>query len=424
MAGEEELSHLPGLLRDRVELVESAVEEPPHPSIYRFLMEEGTRSVIEEYLRRKKAVAAKSSIQKNMAARLGVRHVNRDLVEELEKAFSSGELKVVGIDAGTNGLNLEVAYIPLCCAMAALCARFDIADCMPRAPERIPFWDDELAPDKHVQLLGFRLQFELVVKAARKWKPDFILFDGPFLMGWLWPPGLGGPVYKEDFEKTIKAGVKALDFCVEKGIPIIGFVKRPQGCKVAEKLAREGYLPRAVRDTVALRWLSWGTYLRPFYYVSRSQKPRDFWEVGSSMADEYFKMAKELDVELDHVSVAFTYVNTGYTFPYKIEIPEVFIDRLDEIIALLFVLRATRGIPFPIYAADLLTKVSNTTRDLFLLSLRARLAEEAERGRLSREDLEMFMPRYGESYGLSEEEFERASRSLASGRRIGGRGLR
>ena len=123
-----------------------------------------------------------------------------------------------------------------------------------------------------------------------------------------------------------------------------------------------------------------------------------------------------MGIDEEVVSIVFTYLNTGYRFPYKIEVPEPFAKELDEMVALVFALRATRGLPFPIYAADSLTKVSNTTRDLFLLSLRARLAEEVARGRLSEDDIDAFLPRHGETYGLSEERFEKTPRPPAYGR--------
>ena len=128
------------------------------------------------------------------------------------------------------------------------------------------------------------------------------------------------------------------------------------------------------------------------------------------MAEEYLNRAVQMGVDETVVSIEFTYINTGYSFPYKVEIPAPFTDRLEEIMALLLALRASRGIPFSIYVADSLTKMTNVTRDLFMLSLRTRLAEEVKKGRLSEEDVEMFLPRHGESYGLTEEEGQFSAR--------------
>ena len=416
---EEELSHLPPHLRERASLVEEAIEEPPHPFIYRVLMDEGTRHVVEEYIRRKETLRGRALPLGELERLLDVRSVDKALVEELTERFGSGELRVVGVDAGTNHLNLEIAHIPLCCAVAALCSGFDVIDNIPEIMRRVPLWDDELYPEMRTLVISYRLQFKLVVKAIERWEPDFVLFDGPFLYSQLYRRG--GKAYMRDFERTVEAGVKALGFCVEKGVPVVGFVKRPEGLSVAKKLVRKGVLKRPVRDIVALKWMRYGTYTAPFRYTSRMEakeagKRRGDRLVGSIMAEFYFKKADELGVDEEAVSIVFTYLNTGYRFPYKIEVPEPFAKRLDEIVALMFALRATRGLPFPIYAADLLTKVSNTTRDLFLLSLRARLAEEVARGRLSEDDVDMFLPRHGETYGLSEETFERMSRPTAYGR--------
>ena len=386
-------------------------------------MDEGTRHVVEEYIRKKEALRDQGTSIEALERLLDVRAVDRALVEELTERFGSGELEVVGVDAGTNHLNLEIAHIPLCCAVAALCSRFNVVDHIPEIMDRVPLWDDELYPEMRTLVISYRLQFKLVIKAIKRWEPDLVLFDGPFLYSQLYRRG--GRPYMRDFERTVEAGIRALEFCVSKGIPVVGFVKRPEGRSVAKKLVKKRLFKKPARDIVALKWLRYGTYTAPFRYTSRmeaaeAEKRNGDKLVGSIMAEFYFKKAGEMGVDEEVVSIVFAYLNTGYRFPYKIEIPEPFAKKLDEIVALMFALRATRGLPFPIYAADSLTKVSNTTRDLFLLSLRARLAEEVAKGRLSEEDVDMFLPRHGEIYGLSEESFERLSRPTAFGR---GRGL-
>jgi len=398
----EEFSTLPSSLRERIEAVEEAIEEPPHPFIYRILIDEGTKAVIEAYMRKKEALRTREESIKEMSACLGVRRVDLGLVEDVVDRFCSGELKVVGIDAGTNALNLEVAHIPLCSAVAALCVDFDVADIIPSVVKEIPLWEDEIYPDWRATVLGFGLQFDLVSKAIEKWRPDIIFFDGPFLYSQLMR-GQRRTDYWRDLEETVEKGIRALEFCIRTRTPIVGFVKRPEGCSVAKRLVEQGKLPRLVRDTVALRWMKPGYYISPLRYVGDQGEvgPRD---VYSRMAALYTELARELGVEEEVVMVLFTYMNTGHTFPYKIELPEAFSQDVEEIMAIIFALRATRGIPFPIYVADSLTKVSNTTRDLFLLSLRAYIAEKVKAGELDEEDIDMFMPRHGEVYGLREEE--------------------
>jgi len=410
LSGEVEwLSGLPSSLREQVEAIEEALEGAPHPFVYRLLMEEGTRQVIEEYKRKKEAIRARRKLIDDIRHSLGLRQADIGLVRDLSNAFGAGELKAVGVDAGVNYLNLEVAYVPLCCAMAVLCSRFDVDAYMPRAMDRIPLWDDEVYPDWRALVISYRLQFELVEKAVEAWEPDVIFFDGPFLYSQLMRGRKGTP-YWSDFERTLEEGVRALELCVSKGIPIVGFVKRPEGCSVARKLVDAGVLKRPARDTVVLKWMEFGCYLEPMRYVARPEAlgPR---EVPSRMAEEYFTRAGKMGVDEEVVSIVFTYVSTGYAFPYKIEVPEPFANRIDELVALTLALRAARGIPFPIYAADSLTKMTNTTRSLFLLSLMARLAEEVMKGGLDEEDMEMFSPRHGESYGLTEEELERGPRA-------------
>ncbi|OYT52734.1 hypothetical protein B6U66_00985 [Candidatus Bathyarchaeota archaeon ex4484_135] len=221
--------------------------------------------------------------------------------------------------------------------------------------------------------------------------------------------GRKGTSYWSEFERTLDEGVKALELCAKEGIPIVGFVKRPEGCSVAKKLVKAGMLPRPIRDTVALKWMKAGTYTSLMRYIRRTAQPGKM-EVPSRMAEEYLNRAVQMGVDETVVSIEFTYINTGYSFPYKVEIPAPFTDRLEEIMALLLALRASRSIPFPIYVADSLTKMTNVTRDLFMLSLRTRLAEEVRKGRLSDEDVEMFLPRHGESYGLTEEEGQFSAR--------------
>jgi len=409
LSGEAEwLSGLPSSLRERVEAIEEALEGAPHPFVYRLLMEEGTRQVIEEYKRKREAIRARKDLAEDVKRLLGLRQADKALVDRFSNAFEAGGLRVVGIDAGVNYLNLEVAYVPLCCAMAVLCSRFDVEDFVPRTMDRVPLWDDEIYPEWRALVVSYRLQFELVRRAVEIWEPDVVFFDGPFLYSQLMRGRKGTP-YWADFERTIEEGVRALEFCAGRDIPIVGFVKRPEGCSVAKKLLEAGALERLVRDTVVLKWMEPGTYLEPMRYVARPEAlgPR---EVPSRMAEEYFARAGKMGVDEEVVSIVFTYVSTGYSFPYKIEVPEPFSDRMDELVALTLALRSARGIPFPIYAADSLTKMTNTTRDLFLLSLRARLAEEVREGRLDEEDLEMFAPRHGESYGLTEADLERGPR--------------
>jgi len=416
----ERLSSLPSSLRERVEMIEEALESAPHPFIYRLLMDKGTKHVIEEYKRKRAVLKSKNSLERAVAKTIGIRRVDEARVEGLSDAFAIGQFSAVGVDAGVNYLNLEVAYVPLCCAIAAFCTCFDVADFIPRALERVPLWDDEIYPEWRTLVISYRLQFELVREAVECWRPDVVFFDGPFLYSQLMR-GQKGTSYWSDFERTLEEGVLTLDFCARRGVPVVGFVKRPEGCSVSKKLVKAGYLDRLIRDTVALKWMRTGYYLAPMRYVRRAGELRPH-EVPSRMAEEYFERARQLGVDEHVVSIVFTYVGTGYSFPYKLEIPEPFADRLDELVLLTLALRAARGIPFPIYAADSLTKVTNTTRDLFLLSLRARLAEEVEAGRLSEEDLDMFLPRHGESYGLMEAEFERGLARAAGSRsrRVGG----
>lgn len=409
MASEAEwLSGLPSQLRERVELVEEALEEAPHPFVYRLLVEEGTRQVIEEYKAKKEVLKVRKCLADDIKGILGTKRVDEGLVEGLERAFGSGEIRAVGVDAGVNYLNLEVAYVPLCCAVAALCSRFDVLDFMPKAMERIPLWDDEVYPEWRTLVVSYRLQFELVKEAVEAWEPDVVFFDGPFLYSQLMRGERGTP-YWVDFERAIEEGVRALHFCAEKDVPIISFVKRPEGVSVARKMLEAGVLKRPTRDTVVLKWMEHGTYLEPFRYVARGGALGRR-EVPSRMAEEYFKKAREAGIDEDEVTIYFTYVSTGYAFPYKVEVPGPFLDRMDELMALTLALRASRGIPLPIYVADSLTKMTNTTRDLFLLSLRARLAEEVEAGRLDEGDLEMFLPRHGEVYGLTESDLEGKAR--------------
>jgi hypothetical protein len=198
-------------------------------------------------------------------------------------------------------------------------------------------------------------------------------------------------------DRAVADAVEVLNTCCEADIPIIGFVKRPVGTQMARALGMR------VRDIVALRWMRFGEYVK--WCGLDKGRPRD--KLRTSVTREFKKYARERGIDEGNVEITSYYINTGYALPYRVEVPAYFEEATEKVFAALLALRASRGIPFPIYVADIYTKLTNTTRDLFVIALRSRLAEKVKSGEMSDEDIRLFELQLGEYLTLPLEEGRR-----------------
>ncbi|MEM2129546.1 MAG: DNA double-strand break repair nuclease NurA, partial [Candidatus Bathyarchaeia archaeon] len=169
---------------------------------------------------------------------------------------------------------------------------------------------------------------------------------------------------------------------------IVGFAKRTRMNQVCRSFGNSRMRDTALMDLI----LNLGEYTEP------EAKPTKGYVI-----DNYREKAAEFGVP-DQIIQKITnfyssYIRTGLTTPYRLEIPEYCLDRLEEIGTVLYTTSEEEtGIPFAINEADRLTKITTSVSNIRTLMIYAKALELVEKGEMDSKDLTMLALQHGEPW--------------------------
>lgn len=366
-----------------------------HPELYGQLIDHGT-DVILDYLKRYSEDRRK--LLDKVRGRVKIKQVN-------ERWDGAEKLLVVASDAGNNGADLRSAFAPLYAAVAVAAEGWRLVDepiCLAGKPE---VWVDEFATSERESLLAAKLQFEVSLKGVKKWMPRMLVMDGTLLLNFSFLPAAEATEdYKRDFKEAVGSAVKLLHECKNANVIVVGFVKRTRANSLCGKLGAPHLRDTALLDLVLGR----GQYTLP-------EEPME-----NPMVDRYRRFAKEelglKEEEVKEVCDIYScYIRTGYQTPYRLEVPRYCLDSLELVANLLYATSEEDGIPFCVYEADKLTKITATISNVRTLMLFSKAMELVRRGELRPEDLNLLALQYGEPWTLREEQYLKDVKALEGG---------
>jgi len=359
--------------------------ETLHADLYRMLIDEGTDVIIQklrEYnLRRKRLL-------NRIRRKIEVRRLKRD-----EKIAN---LQVVASDAGNNGVDLRSAFIPLYASTALTAEGWNIIDEPVFKAGTPDVWADEFRTQQREALLAFKIQCDVTEEAVERWKPKLVLLDGSLLLNfWLLPPLGSTRDYINDFQEALLCSVGLLHYCYSMDIPIVGFVKRTR----INHLCKKFDVPK-LRDTALMDLI-----LRLGEYTLPEDKP-----MTGRVVNKYERKAEELGIPnreiAEFTSIYSSYIRTGLTTPFRLEIPKYCLDRLEEICTLLFTTsEEENGIPFSISEADRLTKVTTSISNIRTLMIYSKALDLVRKGEMEMHDLNLLALQHGEPWALHDGEY-------------------
>lgn len=291
--------------------------------------------------------------------------------------------RVVGVDAGRNGRDYKFAYIPIYSGVAVLIENWQIVEEPLFKFGSAEVWLTEREPTRRENLLHVSLEYKLAKDSIKKWNPDYLFFDGGLVLNpKLLPIPRDTTDYKEDFLYTILNALELFELCKENRTTIIGFIKRTRMCHYCRELDI-----RPVRDVSLLNSiLREGEYTTPF-------------PIRNKVSNIYKQVAHKSG--FSHVDVYTFYIKTCKS-TYRAEVLDFSTDDVDKIASLIYTLSKTdlNGIPYPIYEADKLTKISSKTSNLHSLALYSKALDLIKSGQISQEDVNLLLPQYGEEFSL------------------------
>jgi len=366
--------------------------ETVHPDLYRDIIDYSTDLILEHL---KKYNEVRKRVIKKVREELTIRQAHRD--EELTK-----EALVVSSDAGNNGTELRSAYVPLYSSVAIATRGWNIIDEPIKMTGKGKLWSSEYRSKERESILAMKIQFDVTLKAAQKWRPKLIVFDGPLLLHWGLIPSADGfrtKGYWHDFREAAVSAMKLLRFCYESEIAITGFVKRTRSTIISSHIRGLPQKLRYIRDTVLLDLV---LRLGQYTYLE-VEHPR------GGVVNQYKIAGMEIrlsDEEVDSLTnLQSTFIRTGLTTPFRLETPQYCLKELDKIATILFTTSEETGIPFGINEADKLTKMTNTISNLRSLMLFSKALDLVNKGEMEPEDLNLLALQHGEPWTLREEEY-------------------
>jgi len=359
--------------------------ETLHADLYRMLIDEGTDVIVQqlkEYNRRRRRLLSR------IRGKIEVRRLKRD-----EKIAG---LQVVASDAGNNGVDLRSAFIPLYASTALTAKGWNIIDEPIFRAGKPDVWADEFRTQQRESLLAFKIQCEVTEEAVERWDPDLVLIDGSLLLNfWLLPPPDSTKDYIRNFQEALLSSVGLLHYCYERGIPIVGFVKRTRINHICKKFR----VPK-LRDTALMDLI-----LRLGEYTLPEDEP-----MKGRIVNSYRKKAEELGIPnreiVEFTSIYSSYIRTGLTTPFRLEIPEYCLDQLEKISTLIFTTsEEENGIPFSISEADRLTKVTTNISNIRTLMIYSKALDLVRKGEMNMHDLNLLALQHGEPWTLNDGEY-------------------
>ncbi|MEM2321021.1 MAG: DNA double-strand break repair nuclease NurA [Candidatus Bathyarchaeia archaeon] len=372
-------------MRDFLSPITSESEsETFHPRLYDKLINSGTDTIVrklKEYNERRRALL------RDLREKIPI---GRFIVEE-----SVSNLRLVASDASSNGVDLRSAFIPLY-ASAAVAAegKMIIDEPIFRVDEQ-DVWPDETRARDRESLLAFKLQFEVTLDAIERWMPRYVLLDGPLLLNfWLLPTMPGSTEeYKRDFDSAVLKLIDLLYACFKMDIPVVGFVKRTRVNDICSELG----FPR-MRDTALLdAILGLGEYTLPKIIPEKGSVPGRCRKVCHKIG------IPDREIE-DILGIHFSYAKTGFTTPFRLEVPRYCVDRLEDVGSIILATSEVDGIPFALKEADSLVRINTSLSNIRTLMIYSKALDLVKRGDLGPEDLNLLTLQHGENWVLRDGE--------------------
>ncbi|MEM3040756.1 MAG: DNA double-strand break repair nuclease NurA [Nitrososphaerota archaeon] len=377
------LERLPSDFREQYFSMFQGVEpETLHPDLYQRLIDDGTDMIIrklKEYNERRKALIDRVR-EKIKVVRL----------QQNEKVAS---MRVVASDAGNNGVDLRSAFVPLYASAALAAEGWTIIDEPIFRAGEADIWSDEFRVQDRESLLASKIQVEITEEAIEQFEPRMVFFDGTLLIHfWLLPfKGTTGE-FREDFNETIMKMIGLLHTCYERDIPIVGFVKRTRINHICTKFG----IPK-LRDTALMDLI-----LRLGEYTIPESEP-----MTGQVVKMYKRGAEKFGIP-PHIiekitNIHSSYIRTGLTTPFRLEIPEYCLGRLEEIGTVLLTTSEEEGLPFVINEADRLTKVTASVSNIRTLMIYSKALDLVRSGEMEPDDLRLLALQHGEEWAIHDE---------------------
>lgn len=355
-----------------------------HPRLYDELINLGTDTIVrklKEYNERRR------TLLRDLRGKIPIGKLT------IEEGISNSRL--VASDASNNGVDLRSAFIPLYASAAiATEGKRIIDEPMLRVDEQ-DIWPDETRARDRESLLAFKLQFEATLDAVERWKPKYVLVDGSLLLNfWLLPVMPGSTdEYRRDFDLAVLSSINLLYTCFKMDVPVAGFVKRTRVNDICSELGFPKMRDTALLDAI----LDLGEYTLP----------RAISE-GNSVLKWYKKMCYRIGMmewEIKNIlDIHFSYVKTGFTTPFRLEIPKYCIDRLGDFGSIILATSEVDGIPFALNEVDSLIRITTYLSNIRTLMIYSKALDLVKSGDLDPDDLNILALQYGEEWVLRDGE--------------------
>ena len=356
--------------------------ETIYPDLYQKLIDDGTDRILEELMRY-------NEHRKELIRACRDQIVVEDARHDEALAFNT---KIVGSDAGVNGVDLRSTYVPLYAAVAIVVEQGEIIEEPIFKPGEPEIWPNEIRTQERELLLSFKIQYQLTREAAEKWNPKYIVMDGAIVLHPRLDPGESSTEeYGNDYSDTIEAMVQLLETCRRRSIPVVGFVKRTR----LNTLCKELGFPQ-MRDTSLLSLI-----LKPGQYTRLEPRLAEGRAIAACR-----KKARQLGFPQENINditnIHSVYIRTGYSTPFKLEVPEYCANRIAEVASLLYTTSEEDGIPFVIREADEFARISATTSNIRTLTLFTKALDLVKEEKMSPTDLDILALQFGETWVLHE----------------------
>ncbi len=376
-------------------MFQDAEPETLHPDLYQRLIDDGTDIIIrqlKDYNERRKTLIKK------------VREKIR--VGRLQQNEKMASMRVVASDAGNNGVDLRSAFVPLYASAALAAEGWTIVDEPIFKAGKADIWSDEFRVQDRESLLASKIQVEITEEAIEQFEPKLVFFDGTLLMHfWLLPFKGTTREFREDFNQTMMETIGLLDTCYERDIPIVGFVKRTRINHICTKFG----IPK-LRDTALMDLI-----LRLGEYMIPEPEPMTG-QVVNMYKRESEKFGIPPQIIEKTTNIYSSYIRTGLTTPFRLEIPEYCLDRLEEIGTVLLTTSEEDGLPFAINEADRLTKVTASISNIRTLMIYSKALDLVRSGEMEPDDLRLLALQHGEQWAIHDEGFLSSVSSDQGGR--------
>ncbi len=381
-----ELRDLPAAFREQYfSLFAGPEPETLHSDLYQRLIDDGTDKIIEQL---KIYNQNRKKLLERVKEKIEVRRIERN-----DKIAGS---RVVASDAGNNGVDLRSAYIPLYASAALATEGWRIIGEPIFEAGKPEVWADETRTQDRESLLASKIQYKITEAAVEKWKPKVVVFDGTLIMHfWLLPFEGSTADYRKDFDDTLRLAVGLLHTCYMRDIPLVGFAKRTR----INHICKMFNMPK-MRDTALLDLI-----LRLGEYTVPQPEP-----MMGKVVNKYKRAAQEFGIprhEITEITDFYSsYIRTGLTTPFRLEVPRYCYDRLDEIGAILFTTAEEEdGIPFSINEADRLTRVTTSISNIRTLMIYSKALDLVRKGEMDGQDLTLLALQHGEPWAIHDEQY-------------------